>query len=87
MIGHEHRQLARRERARLRRRERAELARRRALLALYLLRRPAYDAGVGPMLDGGERALGRVPLLGLLVSRGADIVRGVTGYYAYTSGS
>ena len=67
--------------------EAAELARRRALLALYLLRKPAFDAGVGPVLDGGERVLSRVPLLGLLVSRGADIVRGVTGYYTYTSGS
>lgn len=67
--------------------ERAELARRRALLALYLVREPAFASGVGPVLDGGERVLGRVPLLGLLASRGADIVRGVTGYYTYTSGS
>lgn len=67
--------------------ERAELARRRALLALYLLRKPAFGAGVAPLLDGGERVLGRVPLLGLLVSRGAEIVRGVTSYYTYTSGS
>ena len=67
--------------------EAAELRRRRALLALYLLRKPAFDAGVGPLLDGGERVLCRVPLVNLLVSRGADIVRGVTGYYTYTSGS
>lgn len=69
------------------REETAELARRRALLSLYLLRKPAFDTGVGPLLDGSERVFSRVPLLGLLVSRGADIVRGVTGYYTYTSGS
>lgn len=67
--------------------ELAELRRRRALLALYLLRSPAFDAGVSPIVDGAESVLSKVPLLGLLATRAADIVRGVTGYYTYTSGS
>ena len=67
--------------------EAGELARRRALLALYLVRRPAYDAATAPALARVARALARVPLAGTLAARGLDLINGVTSYYSYTAGS
>ena len=67
--------------------EARELGRRKAILGLYFLRSPAWEVVSERLLSAAEAGASRVPLLGGLAAKAGEVVRGVQGYYTYTSGS
>jgi hypothetical protein len=67
--------------------ETAELGRRKGLLLLYLIRPPAMDVLLKPLIAVLRRILGRVPLVGSVASLLLDLLVSLEHYYSYTSGS
>ena len=67
--------------------ERAELSRRKGLLLLYLLRPPAMDALLKPMVALLRRIVGRIPLVGSVANLLLDLLVSLEHYYSYSSGS
>jgi hypothetical protein len=67
--------------------ERAELSRRKGLLLLYLLRPPAMDAFLKPLVALLRRVVGRVPLVGSVANLLLDLLVSLEHYYSYSAGS
>jgi hypothetical protein len=67
--------------------ETVELGRRKGLLMLYLIRPPAMDVLLKPLIALLRRILSRVPLVGSVANLLLDILVSLEHYYSYTSGS
>lgn len=67
--------------------ERTELSRRKGLLLLYLLRPPAMDAFLKPLVAILRRIIGRIPLVGSVANLLLDILVSLEHYYSYSAGS
>ena len=67
--------------------ETTELGRRKGLLMLYLIRPPAMDILLKPLIALLRRILSRVPLVGSVANLLLDILVSLEHYYSYTSGS
>lgn len=70
-----------------RRDEADELTRRKLLLLYYLLRDPFFSRFTGPAVERWQGRLGRVPLVGWITDKAAELLLGVQKYYTYTAAS
>jgi hypothetical protein len=67
--------------------ERMELSRRKGLLLFYLLRPPAMQMFLKPVIAFVRKLLGKIPILGSVVHLLLDILISLEHYYSYSSGS
>lgn len=70
-----------------RRDEADELTRRKLLLLYYLARDPFFARFTRPAIERWEKRLGRLPLVGWLASKAAEVIVGAQKYYSYTAAS
>lgn len=67
--------------------EKNELKRRKLLWALYLMRDPFFTKYTGQKLDGTQKLLEPVPIIGLLTEKLVELLVGAQTRYTYMSGS
>ncbi|XP_076948699.1 peroxisome biogenesis protein 16-like isoform X1 [Bidens hawaiensis] len=67
--------------------EKDELRRRKLLLALYLMRDPCFGKYTRQRLEGAEKTLEHVPIVGFLTAKLIELLVGAQTRYTYMSGS